>query len=171
MHIIDINGNDRDCIKAYPDPNYPGYLKIEYKNQVRSYTDWYPIKDFLINNPDLEHLTKNAASVTPDDLGIVTKSTKDTLTDKTKKWKIDVYTDFPVWIARGKGEGQTRKVLSNTHSTLTLNTPWDILPDTTSQYLISHNIHDPQILGNTLPLAEIDVTEVAIKKKEEGKDI
>jgi len=158
MQIIDINGNTRECTKAYPDNSYPGYMKIEYKTEVRSYSDWYPIKDFVVNNPTLAHLTTNASPVALDDLGVVTKCTPITLKDKTKKWETNAYTDFPIWISRGKGEGQTRIVISNTHHTLTINKEWDAIPDESSQYVLSHNIHDPQVLGNTLPTEEVDVS-------------
>lgn len=157
MKIIDINGNTRECVKAYPDSGYPGYMKIEYKTAVRSYSDWYPIKDFIANNPTLAHLTTHASPVILDDLGVVTKCTPLTLKDKTKHWSENAYTDFPVWISRGKGEGQTRQVVSNSSNTLTLDKDWDILPDKSSQYLLSHNIHDPQVLGNTLPGEDVDM--------------
>ncbi len=160
MKIIDINGNMRDCFKAYADPSYPGYMKIEYKNTVRSYSDWYPIKEFISNNPTLEHLTTSAAPTALDDLGVVAKSSPLTLKDSSKRWQTNIYADFPVWISRGKGEGQTRKVTSNTHNVLTIDKEWDILPDESSQYVLSHNIHDPQVLGNTLPTEEIDVAEI-----------
>lgn len=57
MQIIDVNGNPRQCVKAYPDPNYPGFMKIEYQTKVRHYSEWYPIGNFITNNPTLQHLT------------------------------------------------------------------------------------------------------------------
>lgn len=59
------------------------------------------------------------------------------------------------WISRGKGEGQIRTILKNNHNTLIINKEWEIIPDITSQYVISHNVHNPKILGNTLPQYEI----------------
>src|SRR3989344_8273048 len=47
MNIIDINGNERKCAKAYPDPTYPGFIKVEFVTPRRSYSEWYPINDFL----------------------------------------------------------------------------------------------------------------------------
>ena len=155
MQIIDINGNTRECAKAYPDNSYPGYMKIEYKTQVRSYSDWYPIKDFIANNPTLTHLATHASPVAIDDLGVVTKCAPLTLKDKTKKWQVNTYADFPLWITRSKGEGQTRTEVSNTHNTLTVDKARDVIPDDSSQYVLSHNIHDPQALGNTLPTEEV----------------
>jgi len=154
MKIIDVNGQKRDCVSVAPDPKFAGFMKVDYASKTRKdykHTEWYPIPDFIKNNPTLKHLTKNAPKLAADDLGVVTKATKTTLVDKTKNWKKDAYLGFPIWISRGLGEGQTRSVISNTKSTLNIDKPWEILPNSTSQYVVSHNIHDPKIMGNTLP--------------------
>lgn len=151
MKIIDINGNERDCVKAYPDKDYPGYMRVEFKTAIRSHHEWWPIKEFIKYNPNLISLTKGAPKQVEETLGIVSSSSDITLTDKKQKWEEGSYIDFPVWISRGKGEGQIRKVLFNSKDTVTVDKPWDTKPDKTSQYVISHNIHDPQPLGNALP--------------------
>src|SRR3990167_5931408 len=103
MKIIDINGNKRDCTKAYPDPDYPGYMRVEFETEVRRHHVWYPIEDFVKNNPQLESLTKNAPTVSEDIVGVVSSSSADSLTDKKQVWKENAYTGFPVWISRGAG--------------------------------------------------------------------
>lgn len=153
MFIIDINGSKRECVKAYVDKNYPGYVKVDYKT-TRTYSEWYPIDDFLKKNPDLKDLI-HATPLTHEDLGVVSSSKKLSLSDRTKNWKKDAYIGFPIWISRGKGEGQMRKVVGNTKNTITIDKNWGVLPDKTSQYVLSYNIHDVQILGNTLPWTDL----------------
>jgi hypothetical protein len=155
MKIIDINGKERECFKVFPDSKFAGFMKIEYTSKTRkgyAHSEWYPIKDFIKNNPTLKNLTTGAPKVAEDTLGRVSKADKTILTDKSQNWKENCYLGFPVWISRGKGEGQTRTIVSNTHNTITINKKWEIIPDKSSQYVISHNVHDPQIIGNTLGL-------------------
>lgn len=151
MKIIDINGNTRDCEKAFPDPTYPGYMRVEFKTVVRSHHVWYPISEFIKNNPELENLTKSAPAVMDDVVGVVSSSTETGLTDKKQKWKENAYVGFPLWVSRGTGEGQIRTVTANTHNALTIDKKWEVKPDKTSQYVLSYNIHDPQPLENALP--------------------
>jgi len=149
MTIVDINGNKKECVAAYPDPDFPGYMKLEY-NTNRKYQNWYPILEFIKNNPTLEHLTKNAPVQAEEIVGIVSSSTDITLTDKKQKWEDNTYKDFPLWISRGKGEGQIRTVIANTATSLIIDKKWDEIPNKTSQYVLSWNVHDPQPLGNIL---------------------
>ncbi|KKQ25052.1 MAG: hypothetical protein US40_C0004G0090 [Candidatus Roizmanbacteria bacterium GW2011_GWC2_37_13] len=168
MIIIDINGNKRDCVSIIPDNSWPGYLKIKYFSKFRktSHEEWYLIKDFIKNNPKLAHLTKGGSDPWKEDLGVVSLSSNQTLTDKSKKWKSNEFAGYPLWISRGKGEGQTRGIIMNTNDTLIIDKPWKIIPDKSSQYVISHNVHDPQILGNTLP---VDYKIKRVKKKKKSK--
>jgi len=154
MRITDINGNERECVRISPDKNWPGYMKIEYLSKLRKdyqHAEWYPVKDFIKNNPQLKHLATAAPKPTPEILGIVSRAGKFTLADKTKNWKKNCFTGSPIWISRGKGEAQVRKVVSNSKNTITINRQWETIPNKTSQYIVSYNIHDPKIFGNTLP--------------------
>lgn len=166
MKIVDINGEERECVSVSPDPKFAGYMKVEFvsKNRVGyTHSEWYPVADFIKNNPTLKDLTSKAKKVINDDLGVVTSAKKNSLTDKSKKWKDNDYVGFPLWISRGKGEGQTRTVVNNTKNTLTIDKPWKEVPDGTSQYVLSHNVHDPQVRGNTLPAVEPTVDKKAHK--------
>jgi len=167
MLIIDINGAERACLSVRPDKDWPGYLKVQFKNKKRSYTQWYPVGDFKINNPQLAHLAKGATEPPPEVMGIVTKAAPRSVTDKMQKWETDLYIGIPVWISRGKGEGQVRTVIFNNNDTLTIDKEWEILPDETSQFIISYNVHNPQATGNTLAQSEID-SQVEKPKKKEG---
>jgi hypothetical protein len=164
MKIIDINGNERECANVYPDKDYSGFMKLEFSNKLRSYSEWYPIEEFKAKNPSLEYLIKGAQGETEDSLGVVSKSTDMGLTDIKQKWAKDAYAGFPMWISRGKGEGQVRTVTSNSKNSVIINQPWDIIPDNTSQYVISHNVHNPHIFGNSLPQVQKNPKKKAKKK-------
>jgi hypothetical protein len=154
LTVTDINGSVRECLSIDHDMAYPGYVKVEFasnRNAPATYVEWYPIDDFLTHNPTMSHIVKKNKQPAEDDLGVVSKATLTSLSDKTKKWTPDCYIDFPLWISRGTGEGQVRTITKNTHNMLTVDAPFDIKPDTTSQYVISHNIHDVQVMENTLP--------------------
>jgi len=154
MKIVDINGSARECFNIAPDKNFPGFMKAEFKSKWRrgyTHAEWYSIADFIKNNPQLVNLAKKAAKTAKEDLGVVNKATRDSLTDKNKKWPKDIFAGYPLWISRGKGEGQTRTILANDIHHLTIDKPWEIIPDKTSQYVISFNVHNPHALGNTLP--------------------
>lgn len=151
MTIIDVNGNERTCVKAFPDKNYPGYMRIEFKGAIRSHHEWYPIDEFSKNNPKLAYLTNSAPVVTEEVVGVVSSSTPTSITDKKRSWKENAYKGFPIWISRGLGEGQIRTVISNSHNTIHIDETWETKPNKTSQYVLSHNIHDPQPLENALP--------------------
>lgn len=155
MKIIDLNGKEKECEKAYPDPDWPGYMRVEYKNPRRSYHVWYPIEEFKKNNPNLEGLVKDAYIPPPEITGIVSSSTDITLTDKTQSWVINTYAGFPVWISKGQGEGQVRTVLSNTYDTLVIDKKWDTKLNKFSQYVLSRNIHEQMRATGNISAQEI----------------
>ena len=60
-----------------------------------------------------------------------------TLTDGTKTWPVDEWKDnYTIEIIGGTGVGQSREITGNTSDTITVNAPWDVQPDATSQYRI-----------------------------------
>jgi hypothetical protein len=157
MLIIDINDQERDCEEIFADPQWPGFITAKYvsKNQNhREHLEWYPVKEFLEKNQELTKILDNIPIPPKDDLGDVTHSGEFYLEDITKDWQNNIYVGFYVWISRGTGESQVRLIKSNTKNTLTIDPSWDILPNKKSQYVISNNIHDVKILGNTLPQFE-----------------
>lgn len=170
MVVNDINGKQRECVKAYPDKAYPGFIKVEYKNERRSYNEWYPVDEFLAKNPDFNNSAKEIKHEPSEVAGIVTSVTDITLTDKTQKWEKNTYTGFPVWISRGKGEGEVRNVLSNTKDTLVIDKEWDTKPNKYSQYVLSRNIHEQMpALGNILSQERQHEYEIKIKKMERDR--
>lgn len=170
MVITDINGKQRDCVKAYPDKDYPGFIKIEYKNERRSYNEWYPVDEFLAKNPDFNDSTKEIKPQAPEIAGIVSSATDITLTDKTQKWAKNTYAGFPVWISRGKGEGQVRNVISNTKDTLVIDKKWGAKLNKFSQYVLSRNIHEQMpATGNISPQELQHEYELTAKKMERDR--
>lgn len=154
LFVTDINGSVRECLNISHDMTYPGYVKVEFssnRNAPATYFEWYPVDDFVQNNPTLAHIVKKGKQPADDDLGTVTRATFTTITDKTKSWQPGIYKGIPLWISRGIGEGQVRNVTDNTHNSLTIDEKFDIKPDKTSQYVLSYNVHNPTVMNNTLP--------------------
>lgn len=169
MIITDINGKERECVKAYPDKDYPGFIKVEYKNERRSYNEWYPVDEFLAKNPDFVTSGKEIKHEAPEITGVVTSSTDTTLTDKTQNWAENTYAGFPVWISRGKGEGQVRNVVSNTKDTLVIDKGWDTKLNKFSEYVLSRNIHEQMPATGNISAQEVQ-HEYELKAKKMDKD-
>lgn len=58
------------------------------------------------------------------------------LADSTKGWGIDIWQGFTVKIIDGTGVGQSRSIINNDATILTLSSAWTTTPNTTSKYLI-----------------------------------
>jgi len=81
-------------------------------------------------------------------VGDVSSSSSNTLTDTTRNWIANVYSDpaafaydigmYYATIIAGPGAGQIREVISNTANTLTLSAPWQVLPTSNSVYAVQH---------------------------------
>jgi hypothetical protein len=169
MKIIDINNQERNCESVYLDPHWPGFVTVLFVSKNRpgyKHTEWMPMEQFFQNNPELKG--KVSADFLPTPLppqisGVVTTSETNTLTDNTKDWKTNLYAGFFCWISRGKGEGQTRTILKNTTQKLSLDKPWEIKPNKTSQYSILHN--RPQATNdNKNTLSEADILPILEEK-------
>jgi len=61
-------------------------------------------------------------------------NTTSTLNDTGKTWTTDQWVNYRVEIISGTGVGQTRRVISNTATQLTVATNWSVTPDATSKY-------------------------------------
>jgi hypothetical protein len=147
MKIVDINGTEREAKSVAPDPKFPGYMKVEF----RRHHEWYTIKEFLQFNPKLDHLTQGAAEPPQDVVGYVTKAGPDFIIDEKAALKPRAHLGMEIWISRGKGESQQRNVVKNTKTRITVDKPWDPVPDQSSQFVISQSIMDVPAMGNTLP--------------------
>lgn len=176
MKIIDINGEERECESAMLDNAFPGYVKVDYESKRRKgyiHSEWYPTKQFLQRNPNLKNKIKAESDEVPEDLGVVSSSGKNFIKDVTKNWEENLYENYPLWISRGKGEGQLRTVLKNDKNTLYIKKVWDIKPDKSSQYVLTRNVNrDIKAYGNTLPNYNTNkVVEELMKKAKKGTKV
>lgn len=70
-------------------------------------------------------------------VGTATGGTETTLTDAAQVWSPGAMRETTVLILAGRGFGQYRQVVDNTADTLTVDEPWRVAPDETSEYLVS----------------------------------
>ena len=70
------------------------------------------------------------------DCGTVSTGSSTTVTDSTKAWPINRWSNFSVKIMYGTGKGQVAQILNNTATALTLVKPFSVATDTTSTYAI-----------------------------------
>jgi hypothetical protein len=77
--------------------------------------------------------------------GSVTGATASTLT-ADRVWPANCWKDFVVEITEGRGAGQYRLITGNTANALTVDPPWDVVPDATSIYAVRYPFVQ---MGNT----------------------
>lgn len=80
--------------------------------------------------------------------GTATSGGATTLTNSTKNWTFNQWSNYQVRITAGTGIGQVRSIASNTTNALTVSTAWTTNPDATSQYAIEGNDDYLYLLGN-----------------------
>lgn len=78
------------------------------------------------------------------DNGAASSGTETTLTDTAKSWTSNIWSsdkEHFVIIRRGLGQGQQRRIISNTSDSITISEAWDNnrIPDNTSEYEIREN--------------------------------
>ena len=79
--------------------------------------------------------------------GTATAGAATTLTNNTKTWATNQWTNYQVRITEGLGKGQVRTISSNTGTVLTV-PAWTTNPDATSQYVIEANQDFAYLVGN-----------------------
>lgn len=82
-----------------------------------------------------------------------TSATATTLTDTTSNLKLTLFrgpTSYTVTILSGTGFGQTRHITGYANHTITVDQPWDVVPDVTSEYLTTIPIENTIISNNQL---------------------
>lgn len=170
MKIIDINNQPRECENVYLDPHWPGFVTVMFVSKNRpgyKHTEWMPMEQFFQNNPELKG--KVSADFVPKPppkqfASVVTSAGKDSLTDDTKTWETNVYAGYYCWISRGKGEGQVRVIIKNSKNKFTLDKPWEIRPNKTSQYSMVHQKPVMPSSNNTLPETDLQELEEKARK-------
>lgn len=78
----------------------------------------------------------------PLSFGVATSSTDATLTDSTQEWTPNIFTNRIIWVYKGTGEGQVRRIESNTGTQITVDEDWEVSLDTTSRYRVIYNASD-----------------------------
>lgn len=102
-------------------------------------------------------LTEGGGGRRTENLGTVVSATATTLSDPTNKIDVTPFAagqipeNYGVAIVGGRGAGQSRRVIAYNESTLTVDKPWDVVPDTTSRYsTFVWGMEKSLIKGNTL---------------------
>ena len=102
-------------------------------------------------------LTEGGGGSRTENFGTVKTASATTITDGANVINVDPFAlgsipeTYAVAIVAGTGAGQRRRVLSYANSTLTVDRPWDVVPDTTSVYsTFVWGLKDVLIIGNTL---------------------
>jgi hypothetical protein len=75
-------------------------------------------------------------STTALDSGTASAGAALALTDSSKNWTVNGYTNKVVKLTGGTGSGQVRNIVSNTDTILTVDKAWTTNPDNTSEYSI-----------------------------------
>lgn len=91
-----------------------------------------------LSNPSRLYISNplNAADFTGSS-GTASAGAATTLTDSTKAWGTNDFANQQLVITAGTGAGQTRTIISNTATVLTVGTAFATNPDSTSQYTIA----------------------------------
>jgi len=97
-------------------PHYPGVTKVYVFNKRK-----YDTSDYWTYQ---NHLTGTSTG----------GNTSTTLNDTTANWEANAYRNKALTITGGTGAGQTRKTSASTATSVTIATPWDVVPDSTSTY-------------------------------------
>ncbi len=85
-------------------------------------------------------LTEGGGAQRTENLGTVGSAASTTLSDPGNTLQVDPFgtgvvpENYGVAIVGGKGAGQTRRVVAYSQPTITVDRPWDVVPDTTSHY-------------------------------------
>lgn len=70
------------------------------------------------------------------DAGTASSGTSASITDSSKNWSTNRWVNYTVVITGGAGIGQQRIILSNTATAITVATPFDVTPNSTSTFRI-----------------------------------
>ncbi len=70
------------------------------------------------------------------------------LSDSGQSWPDGMHKDSVVLITGGRGFGQYRRVMDNTADTLTVERPWRVAPDATSEYVVGRMYMENDFFAN-----------------------
>ena len=94
--------------------------------------------DYLDESGDNIEVVTRLGSAPDDITGVVQSASETTLTvDQSLPTEDEGLRGLVVWINEGTGAGQSRLIVSNTLSVLTIDEAWSVQPDTTSSFRIT----------------------------------
>jgi len=80
--------------------------------------------------------------------GNVTDATTGTLTNNTRTWTSNSWSNFQVRLVNGTGAGQIRTIVNNTSNTLVITPNWTVTPTSNTVYSIEGNDNFLYYIGN-----------------------
>lgn len=98
-------------------------------------------------NADYEVFTSDGAS--PQYFGPIASATRAGVAlPAPNTWSYGGPLDHTLFIVSGKGKGQYRRVVGSTDTMVTVDGPWDVVPDSTSVIGVNHTVRDWLVVGN-----------------------
>jgi hypothetical protein len=102
-------------------------------------------------------LAEGGGSARTEDIGTVASATSTSISDPSNTINVNPFgtgtipEDYGVAIVNGTGAGQTREVVAYANNTMTVDHPWDVVPDATSHYAtFVWGLEKSILKGNTL---------------------
>jgi hypothetical protein len=81
------------------------------------------------------------------DAGNLSASTGRVVSDSTKNWTVNQWTNYGLRIIAGTGDGQTRQIQQNGNTSIVVRDTWNVQPDSTSVYQILPYSMDQYLQG------------------------
>ncbi|MDD4922504.1 MAG: NosD domain-containing protein, partial [Bacteroidales bacterium] len=116
-----------------------GGFNIDYSNDIVVMKNRMDVTGMQIRMANQgETILSQGCNPKGQNLGTVTEATATTLTDNNQKWLTfdprSLGTSRVVAIINGKGTGQTRYIKGSKGNTLTIDRPWDVVPEPGCRY-------------------------------------
>ena len=121
-------------------------IEASWTADTKSLGYYYPLIDYGYDL-NISNLNSGLLSIVLDS-GLATSAISTTMTDTTKLWVTNAFATRTLVITEGTGYGQTRTIVSNTLTQLTISSAWVTLPDSTSKYNITQ-VDYTNIYGST----------------------
>ena len=110
-------------------------IENSWTADTKSLGYYYPLIDYGYDL-NVSELNDGVLNIVLDS-GVTTGAISTQLTDSTKLWNTNAFAGKTLYITEGAGVGQSRTIVSNTLTVLTISTPWTTIPDATTKYNIT----------------------------------
>lgn len=125
-----------DTVGGWPDlvaDEYILYPIMWHGSSATRIGNWgYSKQNFLLGYASATYLDTIGICSTAPEGGIASSGGTSTITDSSKSWTTDQWKDKWIILVNGTGSGQSRKILSNTDTVITVVTSWDTPPGASS---------------------------------------